>query len=71
MRIADVKLTFPAILVALLINGIAQTLFKGPRRQRILDSGLVDRLSFWCNTRATVRGMTLVEKNKEYVQAAR
>jgi peptide/nickel transport system permease protein len=72
MRIADVKLTFPAILVALLVNGIAQTLFKGRLGGSefwilVLSIGL----SFWVQYARTVRGMTLVEKNKEYVQAAR
>ncbi len=72
MRVADVKLTFPAILVALLINGIAQTLFKGRLGGSefwilVLSIGL----SFWVQYARTVRGMTLVEKNKEYVQAAR
>jgi peptide/nickel transport system permease protein len=72
MRIADVKLTFPAILVALLINGIAQTQFKGRLGGAefwilVLSIGL----SFWVQYARTVRGMTLVEKNKEYVQAAR
>lgn len=72
MRIADVKLTFPAILVALLINGIAQTLFRGRLGGAefwilVLSIGL----SFWVQYARTVRGMTLVEKNKEYVQAAR
>jgi peptide/nickel transport system permease protein len=73
MRIADVMLTFPAILVALLVNGVAQTLLKG----RIDGGGqfwiLVASigLSFWVPYARTVRSMTLVEKNKEYVQAAR
>ena len=72
MRVADVKLTFPAILVALLINGIAQTLFRGRLGGSefwilVLSIGL----SFWVQYARTVRGMTLVEKNKEYVQAAR
>lgn len=72
MRIADVKLTFPAILVALLINGVAQTLFKGRLGGAefwilVLSIGL----SFWVQYARTVRSMTLVEKNKEYVQAAR
>lgn len=72
MRIADVKLTFPAILIALLVNGVAQALFRGK-----LGSGefwvLVASIgfSFWVQYARTVRSMTLVEKNKEYVQAAR
>jgi peptide/nickel transport system permease protein len=73
MRVADVKLTFPAILIALLVNGVAQAIFKG----RLSEGGqfwiLVASigLSFWVPYARTVRSMTLVEKNKEYVQAAR
>ena len=73
MRIADVKLTFPAILVALLIDGVVGTIFKNYK----IDAGkfwilvIAIGLSFWVQYARTVRGMTLVEKNKEYVQAAR
>jgi peptide/nickel transport system permease protein len=73
MRIADVKLTFPAILVALLIDGIIGSVFKNYK----IDAGkfwilvIAIGLSFWVQYARTVRGMTLVEKNKEYVQAAR
>jgi peptide/nickel transport system permease protein len=73
MRVADVQLTFPAILTALLIDGVAKVIFKG---SRIGDSHFVILvvaigLSFWVQYARTVRGVTLVEKNKEYVQAAR
>jgi peptide/nickel transport system permease protein len=73
MRVADVMLTFPTILIALLVNGIAMTAFKG----RVSSGGqfwiLVCSIgfSFWVQYARTVRSMTLVEKNKEYVQAAR
>ncbi len=73
MRIADVKLTFPAILVALLIDGVVGTVFKNYK----IDAGkfwilvIAIGLSYWVQYARTVRGMTLVEKNKEYVQAAR
>lgn len=73
MRIADIQLSFPAILVALLIDGLART---------ILDRDLHDKLavyvlilaiglSNWVQFARTVRGSTMVEKNREYVQAAR
>ena len=73
MRVADIQLSFPAILVALLIDGLART---------ILDRDLHDKLavyvlilaiglSNWVQFARTVRGSTMVEKNREYVQAAR
>ena len=72
MRIADVMLTFPAILIALMVNGVAQTIFKNKLAGGqfwILVASI--GLAFWVQYARTVRSMTLVEKNKEYVQAAR
>ncbi len=73
MRIAEVQLTFPAILLALLIDGIANGIFGNIDRETwavwILTVSI--GLSFWVQYARTVRGSTLVEKNKEYVQAAR
>jgi len=73
MRVADVQLTFPAILIALLIDGVARAM-AGPRSYEsivfyvlVLSIGL----SFWVQYARTVRGSVLVEKNKEYVMAAR
>jgi peptide/nickel transport system permease protein len=73
MRIADVQLTFPAILTALLIDGVARAL-AGPQAYEdivvfvlVLSIGL----SFWVQYARTVRGSVLVEANKEYVLAAR
>ncbi len=72
MRIADVQLTFPAILVAMLIFGIAKGFTPVEMRDQmaiwvlILAIGLSD----WVQFARVVRGATLVEKNKEYVQAA-
>jgi peptide/nickel transport system permease protein len=73
MRIADVQLTFPAILVALLIDGIARGILTGQRHDEIAVFVIVGAigLSFWVQYARTVRGSVLVEKNKEYVQAAR
>ncbi len=73
MRIADVQLTFPAILVALLIDGIARGLTSVKQHDEIAVFVIVGAigLSFWVQYARTVRGSVLVEKNKEYVQAAR
>jgi peptide/nickel transport system permease protein len=73
MRIADVQLTFPAILIALLIDGIAAGIFGGIDREIFAFYILIVSLSlsFWVQYARTVRGSTMVEKNKEYVQAAR
>lgn len=73
MRIADVQLTFPAILIALLIDGAANGLFGRLDREVfafwILVSALA--LSFWVQYARTVRGATMVERNKDYVLSAR
>jgi peptide/nickel transport system permease protein len=73
MRIADVQLSFPAILIALLIDGVTRT---------VVDRGTHDRLaipvlavaiaaSYWVQYARTVRGLVLVERGKEYVLAAK
>jgi peptide/nickel transport system permease protein len=72
MRIADVQLTFPAILIALLINGVAKSLF-GNRLDALSMLAvlvLAIGLSFWVQYARTVRGSVMVEKNKDYVAAA-
>ena len=73
MRVADVQLTFPAILTALLVDGIASVLLKhqagGSTKFWILVFSI--GLSYWVQYARTVRGVTMVERNKEYVQAAR
>jgi peptide/nickel transport system permease protein len=73
MRVADVQLTFPAILTALLIDGVALAIFK----RYTFEGGkfwilvMAIGLSYWVQYARTVRGVTLVERDKEYVQAAR
>ncbi|MDQ7743519.1 ABC transporter permease [Hydrogenophaga pseudoflava] len=72
MRLCDVMLSFPPILVALLIAGVGRALF--PNAQDSLAFGvlvLAITLTGWVQYARTVRGSTLVERNKEYVQAAR
>ena len=73
MRIADVQLSFPSILVALLIFGVTRGFIPPTAREAaamwvlILAIGLSD----WVQFARTVRGIVLVEKEREYVQAAR
>lgn len=73
MRIADVQLTFPAILIALLIDGVVRGLLKSASREDIAFGVLVVSigLAFWVQYARTVRGSTLVEKSRDYIQAAR
>lgn len=73
MRIADVQLTFPAILIALLINGVARAMAGPQSYDKVVFFVLVLSigLSFWVQYGRTVRGSVLVEANKEYVLAAR
>ena len=73
MRVADVQLTIPGILLAILINGIGRAALPLELREEfaiyvvIIAIGLTD----WPQFARVTRGATLVEVNKEYVQAAR
>jgi peptide/nickel transport system permease protein len=73
MRIADVMLSFPTILVALLVSGIVRGLL--PREMH--DNAALVVLIFaiavttWVQYARTVRGTTMVESGREYVMAAR
>ena len=73
MRIADIQLSFPAILIALLIFGIARGIIPANQQESmaiwvlILAIGLAN----WAQFARTVRGATMVEKQKDYVSAAR
>ncbi len=73
MRIADVQLSFPAILIALLIDGITRAALPRDLHDQIAVYVLILAIgvSGWVQYARTVRGSTFVEKNKEYVQAAR
>jgi len=73
MRVADVQLTFPAILTALLVDGVIsaalpRTLHEALQLQVII---FAIGISLWPGFARTVRGSTLVERNKDYVMAAR
>ncbi|MCK6424492.1 MAG: ABC transporter permease [Burkholderiaceae bacterium] len=72
MRVCDVMLSFPPILIALLIDGAGRAMF--PEAHEELAFAvliLAISLSYWVQYARTVRGSTLVERQKEYVQAAR
>lgn len=73
MRIADVQLSFPSILIALLIFGIARGFIPPSMREEVAIWVLIVSigLSDWVQYARVVRGAVMVEKNKEYVQAAR
>jgi len=73
MRIADVQLTFPAILIALLVDGVAKSALGGHLDPPTMLSVLVFSigLSFWVQYARTIRGSVMVEKNKDYIAAAR
>jgi len=74
MRVADVQLSFPAILIALLINGVARAALPRDTDIDTMALGVLIgsiALANWVQYARTVRGSTMVEKNREYVQAAR
>ena len=73
MRIADVQMSFPAVLIALLIDGVARNMLPRDLHDNMAIYVLVFAIgiSHWVAFARTVRGSTMVEKDKEYVQAAR
>ena len=73
MRIADIQLTFPAILVALLVSGIGRQFVPREMQDAIALYVIIFSIGLtgWVQYARTVRGSTLVEKSKENVQAAR
>ena len=72
MRVCDVMLSFPSILIALLISGVGRVVFGGAHESfAFVVLVLSIALTGWVQYARTVRGATLVERKKEYVQAAR
>lgn len=73
MRIADVQLSFPSILIALLIFGVARGVIPPAYREEVAIWVLIVAigLSDWVQFARVVRGAAMVEKSREYVQAAR
>lgn len=73
MRVADIQLTFPAILIALLVDGVVSVSLPQHLRESVQIYVLIFAIgiSFWPQFARTVRGSTMVERGKEYVMAAR
>ena len=73
MRIADVQLSFPAILIALMIDGIARSVMDRELHEKLAVPVLIIAISasFWVQYARIVRGLVLVERSKEYVLAAK
>ena len=72
MRVCDVMLSFPVILIALLIAGVGRALFPNAPSAMVFGVLILSiSLTGWVQYARTVRGSTMVERHKEYVQAAR
>ncbi len=73
MRVADVQLSFPAILIALLVDGVVRGVLPASMHNDVAIWVLIFSIgiSNWVQFARTVRGSCMVERNKEYVQAAR
>jgi peptide/nickel transport system permease protein len=73
MRVADVQLSFPAILIALLIDGVSRTVMQRAAHDALATTVLIVAIaaSYWVQYARTVRGLVLVERDKDYVAAAR
>jgi peptide/nickel transport system permease protein len=73
MRIADVQLSFPAILIALMIDGIARSVMDRALHEKLAVPVLIIAISasFWVQYARIVRSLVLVERGKEYVLAAK
>jgi peptide/nickel transport system permease protein len=73
MRIADIQLSFPAILVALLIDGVSRTVMNRNAHDALATTVLILAIaaSFWVQYARSVRGLVLVERDKDYVAAAK
>lgn len=73
MRIGDITLSIPTILIAILVSTVVRQLLPADLREIGASAVLVlaISLSSWVQYARTVRAQTIVERNKEYVQAAR
>jgi peptide/nickel transport system permease protein len=73
MRIADTVLSIPTLLVAILVSAVARALLPPGLREPFAAVILVASISLtgWVQYARTVRASTMVERRKEYAQAAR
>mgnify|MGYP002528138833 CR=1 FL=1 len=72
MRVAEIQLSIPGILIALLLAGVLRGVLGAEAYNDAIVYVLVLTIgtSIWPQFARTVRGSTLVERNKEYVAAA-
>jgi peptide/nickel transport system permease protein len=73
MRVADVQLAYPALLLAMIIDGAARAVL-GPERDVSTSIGIVVMsigISYWVQYARTIRSSVLVERDQDYVAAAR
>ncbi len=73
MRVADIMLTFPPILIALMVDGVARSVFPSNVHNEIALYVVIFAIgvSSWVQYARTVRASAMIEKSKEYVQSAR
>jgi peptide/nickel transport system permease protein len=73
MRLADIQLTVPAILIALTLDGVARVVLPRGVHDDIAIWVLVLSIgvAYWPQFARVTRATTLAEKNKDYVNAAR
>ena len=73
MRIAEVQLSFPDILIALLIDGIIRSILGPGAHGNIAFFVVIAAISlaYWVQFARIVRATTMVEKSKDYISAAR
>lgn len=73
MRLADIQLTIPSILVALMVDGLSRTVVPTQVREEVAIYVLIFAIgiSDWPQYARVTRGATMVEIHKEYVAAAR
>ena len=73
MRLADIQLTVPAILIALTLDGVARVVLPKTVHDQVAIWVLVLSIGFayWPQFARVTRATTLAEKNKDYVNAAR
>lgn len=73
MRAADVQMTFPAILVALIVDGVLRSFLGGAAKAEMGLAVVIVSIAAanWVRFARTVRASTMVERDKDYVQAAR
>jgi peptide/nickel transport system permease protein len=73
MRVADVQLTFPSILIALLVDGVVRAALPKDMHEQLEIYVIILAIGIarWPQFARVVRGSTLVERNRDYVMAAR